>query len=91
MPRDRNMADAAGADRDWQLSLPETQPARLKMLDKDGPLKIAPDHRNHSVGLELLMDALGTSDEDFLNGILGQLAMGAGRQGAQLTSAGSIS
>jgi len=37
----------------------------------------------------LLMDALGTADLDFYNGLLGQLAK-AGSQGRQLTRADSI-
>lgn len=43
---------------------------RLKVQDK----KISIDHADPTVGWLLLRDALGSSDRDFLNGILKQLA-----------------
>ncbi len=56
---------------------------RLKILQKEGSAKILLDHPEPAFGQLLLMRALGTMDEDFLNGILGQLA-NAGTQGPKV-------
>ena len=48
-------------------------PPRMKVSTKDGVTQVAHDHPDPSLGSVLLMDALGTRDEDFLDGILGQL------------------
>ncbi len=59
----------------------ERKPApRMKVTEKKGVSQILPDHPDPAVGLILLMEALGTVDLDFLNGLLGQLA-NAGTQG----------
>ncbi len=50
---------------------------RMKMSEKDGVRKIAPDHPEPAVAHILLMNALGTSDLDFLNGIVTQLGNAA--------------
>lgn len=47
---------------------------RVKVSEKDGVTEIAPDHQNSAVGYVLLMKALGTTDRDFMDGLLGQLA-----------------
>jgi hypothetical protein len=47
---------------------------RLKVAENDGATTISPDHPEPRVGLVLLMDALGTTDWDFLEGLLLQLA-----------------
>jgi hypothetical protein len=46
-----------------------------------------PDHPDRIVGYELLMDALGTVEPDFLNGLLCQLT-NAGSQGQQVDEKG---
>ncbi len=45
-------------------------------------VKIGTDHPDPGVGMILLMQALGISDNAFLNGILGQLANAASQGGA---------
>ncbi|HET7021289.1 MAG TPA: hypothetical protein VFI58_11285 [Xanthobacteraceae bacterium] len=56
---------------------------RLKVLNEKQGVRISPDHPNQSAGQMLLMDALGTADPDFYQGILHQL-VSAGSQGAQI-------
>ena len=47
---------------------------RVKFVDKDGQQEITVDHPDEVVGSELLMKALGSTDLDFLRGVLRQLA-----------------
>jgi hypothetical protein len=47
---------------------------RLRVTENDGATTICPDHPKPTVGNVLLMDALGTRDGDFLEGLLLQLA-----------------
>jgi hypothetical protein len=55
---------------------------RLKVLDeKIG--RISTNHPDEAVGLALLMEALGTADWDFLDGLLGQL-VSVGANGQQI-------
>ncbi len=53
---------------------------RMKVTEKKGVSQISPDHPDLAVGHILLMEALGTVELDFLDGLLGQLA-NAGTQG----------
>ena len=46
---------------------------RLKVSDKN-VWKVPPDHPNEAIGSLLLMEAFGTADENFLNGLLAQIA-----------------
>jgi hypothetical protein len=55
---------------------------RLKVLTGK-VATISPDHSHDLVGQMLLMDALGTGDLDFFNGLINQLAK-AGSQGGQI-------
>jgi hypothetical protein len=55
---------------------------RLKVLKEKVPT-IAPDHPDDLAGQMLLMDALGTGDLDFYNGLINQLAS-AGSRGGQI-------
>ena len=52
---------------------------RVKVSGKDGVAQIAPDHADPAVGQALLMRALGTTDTDFVGGLLCQLANEIGR------------
>src|SRR5215475_403898 len=47
---------------------------RLKVSMKGEVATISVDHENEAVGNSLLLEALGTADVDFLNGLLSQLA-----------------
>jgi hypothetical protein len=47
---------------------------RLKVSMSQGVTTISPDHADEGVGNSLLMEALGTAEVDFLDGLLGQLA-----------------
>ncbi len=49
-------------------------PPRMKVTKNDGVARIEVDHPTPAVGLALLMNALGTTDPSFLDGLLGQLA-----------------
>ena len=55
----------------------------LKVAENDGATTISPDHPDPRVGGVLLMDALGTRDWDFLEGLLLQLA-DAGSKGRKV-------
>jgi hypothetical protein len=66
----------------------EKPPApRVKVSEKDGVTQITPDHPDLSVGHALLMEALGTTDAYFVNGLLGQLA-NVGTQGRSVDERG---
>ena len=54
------------------------QPPRLKVSKSENGFKIRPDHPNETVGNVLLMEALATTDPDFLAGLLTQLAYASG-------------
>jgi hypothetical protein len=54
---------------------------RLRVTENDGATTICPDHPEPSVGGVLLMEALGTTDPDFLDGILLQLLNAGSRAG----------
>jgi hypothetical protein len=56
---------------------------RLRVTENDGATTICPDHPKPDVGYLLLMDALGTRDPDFLEGLLTQLA-DAGSKGRKV-------
>jgi hypothetical protein len=64
----------------------ETAP-RIKVLKKSDPRTISVDHPDITVGGELLAEALGTADPDFLNGLLRQL-IEAATQGGELDESG---
>ena len=46
---------------------------RMKVTNKDDSVTLAPDHADPSIAHVLLLEALGTRDPDFLNGLLKQL------------------
>ena len=54
---------------------------RVKLSVSNGVGAISPDHADKAAGMSLLMEALGTADENFLEGLLQQLAMVAGPEG----------
>ena len=56
---------------------------RVKVTDVEGVSQIGVDHPDRVVGQMLLMDALGTADIDFFDGLLRQLA-NAGSQGKKV-------
>jgi hypothetical protein len=60
---------------------------RIKVSEKDGVTQIAPDHPDLVTGQVLLMGALGTTDPDFTEGLLVQLAK-AGAQGRTVDGKG---
>ena len=61
--------------------------SRMKVSEKGGVAQIEPDHPDLAVGYILLMEALGTTELDFLNGLLGQLAS-AGSRGKSVDESG---
>jgi hypothetical protein len=66
----------------------ETPPApRMKVSEKEGIAQISLDHHEPAIGHLLLMEALGTTDLDFLGGLLEQLA-NAGSQGRKVDERG---
>jgi hypothetical protein len=56
----------------------EQQAPRLKVSKSGDVLKIRPDHPNKTAGQVLLMEALATTDLDFLMGFVTQLASASG-------------
>ena len=60
---------------------------RVKVSEKGGVAQVLPDHPDLAVGAILLMAALGTTEPDFLNGLLGQLA-NAGSRGKSVDQSG---
>jgi hypothetical protein len=60
---------------------------RLRVTENDGATTISPDHPDSRVGGVLLMEALGTTDPDFLDGILCQL-LNAGSRAAKADERG---
>ncbi len=61
----------------------EKPPApRLTAAKTGGVVKIGTDHPDPGVGMVLLMQALGITDDAFLNGILSQLVNAASQDGA---------
>jgi hypothetical protein len=46
---------------------------RLKVIDKSGITGVVPDHPSQQIGETLLMEALGTTDRDFLAGFMDEL------------------
>ena len=66
----------------------EKPPApRLKVSEKGGVAQVSLDHPDSAFGATLLMAALGTTELDFLIGLLGQLAS-AGSQGGDVDERG---
>ena len=60
---------------------------RMTVSEVGGAPEISPDHPELVVGKILLMDALGTTEPDFLAGLIGQLA-NAGSQGRKVDESG---
>jgi hypothetical protein len=60
---------------------------RMKVLNDREVPEISPDHPEEAIGHILLMEALGGADQDFVHGLLGQLA-NAGSQGRQIDERG---
>ena len=64
-PRERHAIEA------WRNGI---HTPRLKVSRKDEVVTISHDHQDPRTGQAMLMQALGTTDTDFLSGILHQLA-----------------
>ena len=62
------------------------QPSETVRFKVDGSDSISPDHPDMATGTALLMEALGTTDIDFLEGLTQQLA-NVGMQGRKLDAA----
>ena len=60
---------------------------RVKISVNGGAAQLSPDHPDFAVGHILLMEAIGTVELDFLNGLLKQLA-NAGSQGKSVDESG---
>ena len=54
---------------------------RLKVSEDGGTTRLSPDHPETKPGMILLMEALGSMDQDFVDGFLGQLASAVARDG----------
>ncbi len=66
----------------------EEPPApRMKVSEKGGVPQLSPDHPESALGHVLLMKAVGTTNSEFLHGLLVQLA-NAGSQGGQVDEDG---
>ena len=67
-PAERAVAAAHFARRKQKLPV-----ARLKVTEKAGSSALSTDHPDSSLGITLAMQALGTVDFDFFNGLINQL------------------
>ena len=74
-PREREAMEAYFARRKERKPSP-----RMKVSETRDVLSFSPDHPEPTIGQALLMEALGTAEPDFLDGLMGQLA-NAGTQG----------
>ncbi len=61
--------------------LKATSSARIKIENMGGVVQIKPDHPNELVGYALLMDAIGSADLNFLNGLLSQIVNASSQRG----------
>jgi hypothetical protein len=68
-PRERAAAEAYFARKEKSRPSP-----RMKVSMQGDVAKLAPDHPEPEIGQSLLMEARGTADPYFLDGLLGQLA-----------------
>jgi hypothetical protein len=59
---------------------------RLKVSKREGVLRVSQEHPDQTLGQFLLMEALGTTDPDFVNGLLKQL-VNAGTDGREIDEA----
>jgi hypothetical protein len=62
----------------------ETPAPRMKVLNDGEATTISLDHPDEFVGQALLMEALGTADADFANGLLRQLVANAGSHSEEI-------
>lgn len=81
-PCERAAVDAYLAQRREKPPAP-----RMKVSENGGVADVLPDHPKPALGNVLLMAALGTTDPDFLDGLLGQL-VNAGSQGRKVDERG---
>ena len=81
-PKNREAAKAVLAPRQERTRAP-----RVRVRNKGGVAQVSLDHEDKALGYLLLADAIGTSDGDFLSGLLGQL-VNTGSQGREPDEAG---
>ena len=60
----------------------ERSSVRLKLMRSDGAVTVGVDHPNESLRFALLMEAMGTADPDFMQGMVAQLANGGSERRA---------
>jgi len=63
------------------------QPPRIKVQMKDGAVVLSIDHPDKNIGQAMLMQSMGTSNSDFLIGLLGQLG-NVGSKGKETSQEG---
>lgn len=81
-PEEQVVVEAMAARiKEWAVT------PRVKVSEKGGVVQLLPDHPDFAVGHILLMEALGATELEFLNGLLRQLA-NAGSQGKSLDESG---
>jgi hypothetical protein len=68
-PHERAVAKAYFARKEKSVPSP-----RMKVSMKGDVATISPDHPDAGIGHLLLMETLGASEPDFIDGLLGQLA-----------------
>jgi hypothetical protein len=64
-----------------------TPAPKIKISKSGGNVGIAVDHPDHDTGWQILMNALGSTDHDFAEGLISQL-INAGMQGRECDSKG---
>ncbi len=81
-PEEQVIVEAMAARiKEWAVT------PRVKVSEKGSVVQLLPDHPDFAVGHILLMEALGATELEFLNGLLRQLA-NVGSQGKSLDESG---
>ena len=84
-PFERRTLDAFHAEEKEKPPAP-----RIKVSEKNGVTQLAFDHTESAITRAVILEALGTHDFDFMNGLVGQLANVASKA-ARSTNASLIS
>jgi len=59
----------------------ERTPAPALKIETENGVRVSIDHTDKRLGLNLLMAAVGTTDVDFFNGLIGQLVVAGSKNG----------
>src|SRR4051812_21381864 len=72
-PYEATPEESAAAAKHLERRKQQLPAPGIKLTEKSGTLEVTTDHAERSLGLTLLMEALGTVDFEFFNGLIRQL------------------